>query len=454
MRILLAIIILVILGTLAVFGLSRGATEALHPGVWQGRLDTGAAQLRLELHVAAGEDGELAITLVSLDQAGAAIPASQTPSADNLVTLVMPAIGASYQAEWLETGGLSGTFEQGGASFPLDFAPGAFPPAPAIAANPNDEALTVMSGRVSLAGSLRRPPGPGPAPAVLILSGSGPQDRDFTFGDQRIFANLASALADIGVASLRLDDRGVGESDPAAPLSPADLADDATAALAALRAQPGIDAGCVGILGHSEGGMIAFLAAPDALPSFILTLSGMNASLADTLVEQGEVMVRAGGGSEDDVAAQLALQSALFEAMRSASIDDARARIQTAMTDLGLPEAVAAQQAAIWSQPYALAELDLDPSADIQAYPGPVTAIFAALDVQVPAGPASDRLRRQRGDQPLTVITIPGVNHLYQEAETGLPAEYAGAGAAPAPEALTTISQAVSALTGAACPGQ
>ena len=443
---------ILLVSLLLVFTAFPVEAQTLRPGIWHGELDTGAGQLRLELHVVSGEDDALEVSLVSLDQGSARIPATWSPSTNGVLELAMPSVGASYRGDWLETGGLSGVFVQAGMRLDLDLAPGAFPALPTAPMDENDQAVSIMSGEVQLAGSLRRPSSEGPAPALLLLNGSGSQDRDFSFGDQKIFANIAGALASAGIASLRLDDRGVGESDPIAPESPDDLASDAAAALAALRAQPGIHPECVGILGHSEGGMIAFLAAPDARPDFILTLAGMNASLADTLVEQGEVIIRASGGNDAAVAGQLSLQRSMFEAMRSATPQTARARIHTAMTDAGLPEQAAAQQAAIWGQAYALAALDLDPSAAIRAYPGPVSALYGALDVQVPAQAASERLRQQRGSQPLTISILPGLNHLFQDADTGLPAEYAQAGPAPADPALLAITQAATDLIEGACP--
>ncbi|MEE2565312.1 alpha/beta hydrolase family protein [Hyphobacterium marinum] len=314
-----------------------------------------------------------------------------------------------------------------------------------------DHEFEVESGSVALTGTLRLPEGDGPAPAILLLNGSGPQDRDATIAGHRVFGVLADTLAERGIASLRLDDRGVGGSDAVAPDSPYDLAEDAAAALRALRADPGVSGECAAILGHSEGGLIAFLAAEEAHPAYIITLAGMAGTMAETLYEQSEALILAAGGGPAGADANRVLQDAMFAVMRTTPAEEAPAALEAALIERGFPEDGARQQGAIWGQPYALAGLDLDPSEAMAAYDGPVHAFFGERDLQVLPEPNAARIREARGDLPTEVTVIDGVSHLFQDAETGLPDEYASAPHAMAPRALEAIADAAEALIGQAC---
>ena len=283
-----------------------------------------------------------------------------------------------------------------------------------------------------------------------MLNGSGSQDRDATIAGRPVFAVLANALAERGIASLRLDDRGVGGSDAVPPAAPADLANDAAAAFEALRARPDIS-GCTGILGHSEGGLIAFLAADAAGPDFIVSLAGMAGTMRETLYEQSEALILASGAGQAAADQNRALQDAMFEVMSDPAVEDYPAAIGAVLVEMGFPAAQAAQQGAIWGQPYSIAMLDLDPAAAMAGYDGPVHAIYGDLDLQVLPDPNAARLRTAREGLPTETSVIPGVNHLFQGAVTGLPGEYATATHAMAPEALAAIADAVEGLAAAGC---
>jgi hypothetical protein len=284
-----------------------------------------------------------------------------------------------------------------------------------------------------------------------LLNGSGSQDRNATVAGQPVFEVLANALATRGIATLRLDDRGIGGSELVAPASPHDLADDAVAAMAALREADGINAQCVGILGHSEGGLIAFLAADAGDPAFILSLAGMHMTMAETLYNQSEALILASGGTQAQADQNRALQTAVFEVMRDETVEDYPTALTAALVALGFPEDAAAQQGAIWGQEYAIAALDMDPTGAIQGYTGPVHAFFGERDLQVLAGPQSTRLLAAREGLPTQITIVPGVNHLFQDATTGLPQEYANAPHAMSPEALDLIADAAEGLIAQAC---
>lgn len=421
-------------------------------GRWGGELDLGPAQLRIQI-VLDENDGSWSGELISLDQGNARVPATSVTVENNRVILDLSAAGARYEAELLPGGTLDGEFHQAGQVFELDMS--VLPENPdAIAieapASPG-EAVTVENGDVTLAGALLLPEGPGPFPGIVIISGSGPQDRDMTVGEHRVFATLAEHLAEAGIASLRLDDRGVGGSAAVIPQHPQDIADDMSAGLAMLRDHPTVNAQCVGYVGHSEGGSLAFLATPRSQPDFILSLAGMHASMADTLIEQGEALVRASGGGDTDVAAQRAVQDIVMTAMRNAPVGEAGPAIEAGLIEAGLPQQIAQQQAMIWGQAYAQNALDLDTSAAMHAYDGPFSAIFGGTDLQVLADEMRARITTARGAQPTRLRTLAGHNHLLQQEPSGLPAGYVSAPHAISPVALAAIEEELSALIDQAC---
>lgn len=418
-------------------------------GVWHGTLQAGPTQLRMELEVAEGEDG-LSSALTSLDQSAAPIPASSTTVVEDTLTVEFANLGARITLTPDGENRLTGSFFQG-ASFPFEMERGRFEGGytpPEVIGTDSD--ITVIAGGVVLAGSLRLPEGDGPFPGVVLLNGSGSQDRDATIAGRAVFGALASALAERGIASLRLDDRGVGGSDAVIPDSLYDLANDAAAALEALNVRGEI-AACTGFLGHSEGGLIAFLAADTADPDFILSLAGMAGTMRETLYEQSEALFLASGAGQAAADQNRALQDAMFAVMSDPDVEDYSAAITAALAARGFPAAAAQQQGAIWGQPFSIASLDLDPVAAMAAYDGPVHAIFGALDLQVLAEANAARVEAARDGLPTEITVVPGVNHLFQAAETGLPDEYATSSHAMSPEALEIIADAMEGLIAEGC---
>jgi len=416
-------------------------------GTWNGTLDVGAAQLRLELRIEENEDGYSAV-MVSIDQGGSAIPVSDFSVEYQQIDLQMAAAGARYTAT-LSDGRLDGVFRQGGAEFPLEMARGAVEAAgPELA--PGERGVVIDAG-VRLAGTLRLPAGDGPHPAVLMLNGSGSQDRDVTIGNHRIFAVLAQTLAEAGIASLRLDDRGMGGSASTPATGPRELGSDAGAALAFLRQQDGIDMSCTGALGHSEGGIIAFLLPEASQPDFIVALAPQAGTLEETLLEQGEAMNRIMGANEEIIEATRARQLAMLEALRASPPGEAQAAVEAAFLAHGIPAEAARQQAAYWGQRYVQESAALDPAAVLASYEGPVLGIFAENDLQVLAEVNAQRMREAREGLPTTIGTVAGVNHLFQASETGAPTEYATAPHAMSPEALAMIAEGNVALIAHAC---
>ena len=295
------------------------------------------------------------------------------------------------------------------------------------------------AGGVTLAGTLTLPDpgefGPGPYAAAVLVSGSGPQDRDEALFGHRPFAVLADALTTAGVAVLRCDDRGVGDStgDHAAATT-ADFTADARAAVRFLRDRDDVRA--VGIVGHSEGGLIApraAVAAPGGV-AFCVLLAGPALPGAAVLRTQAAAVVRASGGDDAAVAANRAVQDALLnaasapagerDALFAAAVDEAVAAMPAAGRDAG--RAALAAQAKQVDTPWMRAFLTDEPAPTLRALRTPVLACFGGRDVQVTAADHAPAMTAALADHPAAaVVVFPRLNHLFQPAETGLPTEYA-----------------------------
>ncbi|WP_300530193.1 alpha/beta fold hydrolase [Maricaulis sp.] len=442
---------LLALATLILAGFAAPAlAQSPYAGHWRGTLDVGSAQLRLDF-VIEDTDGALSGYMISVDQGNARIPASAVDVEDGVLVVDLAMAQAGYRGTLTDNGAIDGRFSQAGQAFDLDLMPHTPQDTPAPAADPRDQAFSVDANGVRLAGTLRRPQGVEHAPALYIISGSGPQDRDMTVGEHRIFVDLADALATQGIASLRLDDRGVGESDAVIPDHPQEIADDAAAALNALRQANGINDQCVGLIGHSEGGMLAFLAADAGQPDFILALAPMVSSMSDTLLEQAEAMIRAAGGSEAQIAAQRDIQMAVMTAMRESPPGEAGPAIESALIARGIPTGTAQQQGLIWGSNYAQNALDLDPASAISGYDGPASFVFGALDLQVVRASSVARVESLRSSETTTIEVIEGANHLFQDAVTGQPGEYTSLPGGMSAQAGAAIAGHVSRMISEAC---
>ena len=320
------------------------------------------------------------------------------------------------------------------------------------------------NGAVRLSGVLTLPPGEVPHPAVFLISGSGPQDRDGALAaipGYRPFAAIAEHLASRGVAVLRYDDRGVGKStgDYGAGTE-ADFVRDAEAALGYLRARSDIDAKRIGVVGHSEGCIIAaMLAADNPDVAFVVSLAGPATDGYQLLLRQAERSAKVEGMSEEAVAQGVQEQRRIFDLVLAKKWDELTDVVEE--ITLGRLEALpqartaaigdldafarkrAAQSVRTFQHPRYQFILGHDSGKDWAKVRVPVLAVFAELDVQCDAAQNATAFRRvfsRSGNDDLTVVVIPGANHLFVKTETGSMREYAMTPKAYAPGFFDTIS--------------
>lgn len=279
---------------------------------------------------------------------------------------------------------------------------------------------------VTLAGELTMPEGEGPFPAVVLITGSGPHDRNETVSGHKVFLVLSDHLTRRGYAVLRYDDRGVaGSSGDFSTATTLDFATDAAAALAWLRNQPGIDPARAGYAGHSEGGYVASLAAPMERPDFMVLLAGPSQLLSDVIVLQQDEIMRAAGAVEAAIATSRVQAKGLLTILRTAETpEEAGYRMEALFRSDGVPDDRIRENAELWATPWGLWVIDFDPRPALAAYDGPVLALFGETDLQVSAEANAPDMMEALRHPDSEVVTLPGLNHLFQPSETGLPDDY------------------------------
>lgn len=448
------------------FCLQLASAAVLDPaGTWTGALQVGAVRLRLVFHLQADSTGALSATLDSPDQGATGIPLDHVRLDGRALQILAIKIGARYDGEFSPDGTrIDGTWSQRGNSLPLVLERGEAPvirrpqtPQPPFPYRSEDVEIESVPG-VTLAGTLTMPHTGGPFAAVLLVSGSGPQDRDETLFEHRPFAVIADHLTRRGIAVLRLDDRGVGRStgDFQAATSE-DFGRDAAAAVRWLAKHEEIESRRVGILGHSEGGLIGPMVASRSRDvAFLVLLAGPGVRGDQILFEQGEQIARVAGEDSLAIARQRTAQETLFAIVqREADPDAARRQMEEAWKKLRatLPvdqqskpeysDDVARQQFDTLLSPWFRMFLTYDPGPTLQRVKCPVLALFGAKDLQVVPSqnaPAVEAALRAAGNRDVTVRTLPGLNHLFQTSTTGAVSEYATIEETIAPAVLETIS--------------
>jgi pimeloyl-ACP methyl ester carboxylesterase len=426
-------------------GVPASATELPRPvGDWLGVLSFNGVNLRIALHIKE--------TAASLDQGARGIPLDHVSIADGKLSLQIAALHASYEGKFDSAGmSLSGTFSQGGASLPLDLKPTSGPvelkrpqepkpPFPYVA-----EEVGYGNGDVHLAGTFTKPTGDGPFPAVLLITGSGQQNRDEEIFEHKPFLLLADYLTRRGIAVLRVDDRGIGGSTGNFRASTTeDFATDVTAGVKYLLSRNDIDKKHVGLIGHSEGAIIApMVAAKMPQVAFIVMLAG-SAIPGDQIVPEQTYQANILTGATPEQAAQARDFEAKLLAINVTEKDpEVREKKMLALAD-GHPavQKTLREQMTALQSPWYRFFLAYDPRPALTKVKCPVLALDGSKDTQVDAAkniPLIQAALAEGGNQDVTAKIVTGVNHLFQDANTGAVAEYATIEQTIAPQVLETI---------------
>lgn len=328
----------------------------------------------------------------------------------------------------------------------------------------SEDEVAFKSGSILFSGTLTRPKGDANAkyPAVILLTGSGPHDRDETIYGFKIFEKIADYLTKNGIAVLRYDDRGVGGSTGKKMLSTtSDFADDALAAVEFMKKQSNIDIKKIGLLGHSEGGVVASMAAARSNGiAFLVLVSSQGVDGGDVILEQQKLILKSVNTPDSIITQNLELQKKINDALKSdKDLNDLKGDIKKfAEEDYNnLSPAVKSSiqdkeayinanvqsQIVIFNNPWFRFYVKNNPYDALVHVTIPVLMTFGELDLQVPFAqnkPKIEEALTKAGNKNIKSVIFPKANHLYQEAKIGNPTEYAQLPKEFVPGFLKTIS--------------
>lgn len=427
-------------------------------GAWYGRL--AQVDLNIVFHISE-KDGSYKTEMDSPDQKAQGIPTSTTTFDGTRLTIEIPKLNAQYKGEY-SNGEIKGTFTQHATPFTLNLSRQETKrkrpqePKPPFPYYIEDLTFENPKAGITLAGTLTRPQKEGSFPAVILISGSGAQDRNEELMGHKPFWVIADYLTRQGIAVLRFDDRGFGKSGGKFHgATSQDFATDVQAAVDYLRKRKDIQSNLVGLIGHSEGGMIApMVAADDPQIAFIVSLAGVGTKGLDLLVTQAVTFSKVAGGKEEEIkqieitqreAAQIvtnypvkqaigkldSLYKISFEKMpsvQSLTPEEKQKSIQQAIARLTDP----------WMRYF----IAYDPAPVLAKVKCPVLALNGEKDIQVIAPENLEGFRnalQKGGNRQVKTVSFPGLNHLFQECKMGTIDEYALIEQTFSPDALKVM---------------
>lgn len=379
-------------------------------GVWTGKLNVGPQTLTLVLHVAHETSGNVVCSLDSPDQGAMNIPVKSDYCSADSISVSLEQLGLSYQGR-LKGDEIVGTFTQGSA-FPLTLKRGEEklkrPQNPVEPFPYKTEEVTFINAtdKATLVGTLSYPTDykKGKPPVVLMVTGSGQENRDEEIFGHKPFLVIADYLARHGVASLRYDDRGFGKSTggDVKHATTADFARDAASGIEFLHTLKSFSK--VGVLGHSEGGSIAFMLGAKGKVDFVISMAGIGVRGDTALTAQANRLLELSG-----------------QPMRLSTL---QYRVN----------------AYIKKSPWLNFFVDYDPSGDISKTLCPVMAINGERDVQVISSLNLIGIKAHLTENPKNFVKeYPALNHLFQHCTTGNVSEYRMIEETISPEVLEDI---------------
>ena len=421
-------------------------------GYWKGEIDLGTLKLEMAFDIKAIENGYSA-TLDVPAQGAFDVPVDETTFQDGQLQLTMSAMDANYSGT-LKEGIIEGEFTQRGMTFPLNLVKAekkeqkkARPQDPLPPFNYHIEEVTFVNEKEgnTLVGTLTIPEGEGPFPAMVLVSGSGQQNRDEELMNHRPFWVIADYCARHGIAVLRYDDRGIGGSKGEVEnATTMDFSYDAEAAFDYLRNRKEINASQVGILGHSEGGVINFMVAarrPEV--AFLVSLAGPSVNGIEVLKEQQKAILRASGMTEEAVQFNSNTNAQMFNIIEASnSREEADSLLRQLLKGWGYNEELTEQTVRQMASPWMYYFLRYDPTEAIVKTNCPALLLNGSKDLQVIASqnlPGYEKIIAEYGKTNLTLRELPDLNHLFQHCETGSPNEYFEIEETISPEVLEII---------------
>ncbi|TDS14055.1 alpha/beta hydrolase family protein [Sphingobacterium paludis] len=405
-------------------------------GSWKGAVAIQGTDLPIIFHLTAGKDGKWTGDMVSPAQSATRVPFSKVDVVGDSIQVAVQKIGLTFNGK-LVHGKLQGVFEQRQFKAPLVLQPfkeqvkkRPQEPIPPYSYDTLDVTFANAFDAVNLSGTLSYPRGAGKHPAVILVTGSGPQDRDETIEGHKPFKVIADYLTKRGVVVLRYDERGVGKSGGNYTTSTiGDFSKDAIAALEFLSKQKQVDTKRIGIIGHSEGGLIAQLIAGQrsAKVNFVALLAAPTIAIDSLMLLQAYEIGKVQGLSEGELRRAKEINRRNFAIVKSpAKEQQAYQQILKNMSPVfPNPSQQQENELKMLLLPSYRYFMRIEPVPFIKKIAVPVFAVFGTKDLQVPFAPnlesLSDNLPKREGH---FLKAYEGLNHLFQHTKTGAPSEY------------------------------
>lgn len=387
-------------------------------GDWKGKLQAGPQTLTCVLHIS---QAKKAVQIAVIEQGAVRVPMEVKALTADSVGVELASLGIRYNGK-LKEGKLVGTFQQMTFMAPLTFEPGKVvfnrPQEPVKPYPYRTEEVTFGNPKAgaTLAGTLSFPVGydkKKPVPVLLMVTGSGPENRDEEVFQHKFFLVIADFLARNGIATLRYDDRGVGQSTGVfATATTADFAEDAAQGINYLRSRK--EFAKVGLLGHSEGGIIGYMLGSRKLIDCLVSLAGPACRIDTLMYQQLNLLAKAQGSPVDVVSSVADTRKLLLEKSGGA-----------------------------WTKYF----VDMDVAPYVKATKCPVLALGGTKDLNVPVAlnvPCLQQYLPKKGKNKINVYD--GLNHEFQHCATGNPAEAVSIDETFAPEVLQDIVEWIKSL--------
>lgn len=434
------------------------AQENTITGKWSGKLQLPGMKLEMIFKITRVENGTLEGKLDVPQQGAVNLPAEETKFINDSLIIEIPRISGTYSGKMFSADSITGKWEQGGLSIDLnlkrtgDIKPLKRPqtPIPPFPYLSEEVEYTNPVSTLKLAGTLTIPKNARNCPAVVMITGSGAEDRDETVFGHKPFAVIADYLSRNGIAVLRADDRGVGGSEGDVSSSTSqDFATDALAGVQFLKNKKEIDSKKIGLIGHSEGGLIAPIAANESSDvAFIVLMAGLGTPGEQILYEQSELSMRASGMPEFAIEQTHFLQKTIIEVLKNEpdstkASELLRKNLSQGMYDTmndNLKNALD-QQIKSFNNTWFRFLLTYDPLPALKKVKCPVLAINGTKDVQVPVSNLSEIYTAvsSGGNMQVDTVRFENHNHLFQICEAGAISEYSEIDQTIDPEVLKTM---------------
>lgn len=425
-------------------------------GSWKGNIETPNSKLKVIFNIAEDENGELSIKFDVPEQGAFGLEVSEIKASTDSLHLKVPAILGALKGKFIATDSLAGEWSQAGQSFPLNLKNTGTPkeskrpqtPKPPFAYLIEEVEYVNPKSGFKLAGTLTLPKEAKNCPAVVLITGSGAQDRDETLFEHKPFWVIADYFANNGIAVLRVDDRGIGGSEGnTSDVNSTDFATDVIAGVNFLSERDKINSSKIGLIGHSEGGMIAPLVANQSEDvAFIIMMAGLGIPGDSLLLEQTKLIAQTSGIPEQRVNYQLFQTQGIINILKKETEAKKRSEsLRSAITGGMYKQMDADRQKMVDTQ---LKQFDnnwfsfwvsYNPRSDLMQVKCPVLALNGEKDLQVPPNsnlPGIEKALTEGGNTKFKTMQLPNLNHLFQNCKTGLPQEYSQIEETIAPEVL------------------